>query len=343
MSLNVEFVLPLLTSLLLVSALQPTQAVERRDPKKWPFARNSIWNSPIGDQAIYVPAEIQEARARGMTIDEDIIVLRPDETSQTTVYYSSVGWSDGSQRCISYDDDRILFDGLPIPADFIVSPDTWDGLRPNSGLACLLPDGETIVQTQPFAKCETNIATSLTSSVPPVSLYGDGIRGAHGGSGLSAIGGAVRVGELVPGGTIRHVLKVNLFGRNNLYHNVEGEPDDRIGYRWPAIRADGGFDDPERTTYYGGSNPSLQMGSLLALHKDEDLGDLRTNSLGIVTEPALILARAVGIFANNSRRDYSHTYIVLVVSRLRSLCCGQYGLGRLRHHRGMGTRRPCGR
>ncbi len=36
----------------------------------------------------------------------------------------------------------------------------------------------------------------------------DGTYGAHGGSSLSAIGGTIRLGELLPGNVIRHTLKV---------------------------------------------------------------------------------------------------------------------------------------
>lgn len=264
---------------------QPTT----RDPLLWPFTQDSIWNTPLGDGAVYVPARIRRAQERGMTIDEDILVLDNDsETPLTPIYYSNVGWApNASQRCDVYDADRLLYQ-VPIPYDFVVSPDTWDGLRPNSGLAVLVDDNYTIVQTQPFARCQPGgIGTTLLSNVPTQNLRTDqGIRGAHGGSGLSAIGGTLRVGELVPGGVIQHALKVNLFGRYNLYRGS-------TGYRWPAVKADSGFDDPDAGNYYNGTNPALQMGSLLALHPSEDLSSSEGNSLGLETEAALILARAL--------------------------------------------------
>ncbi len=37
------------------------------------------------------------------------------------------------------------------------------------------------------------------------------------------------------------------------------------GYRWPAINADGGYNSPGDINYYGGSNPNVVEGSLLAL------------------------------------------------------------------------------
>ena len=96
-----------------------------------------------------------------------------------------------------------------------------------------MPDGRTIKQTQPFARCTPEYGTSRCL-FGDEELYGPGYYGAHGGSGLSCIGGTLRVGELVPGaGPIRHVLKVNLYAARNLHYD-----DETRGYRWPArIRA----------------------------------------------------------------------------------------------------------
>src|SRR5256712_4242786 len=93
---------------------------------------------------------------------------------------------------------------------------------------------------------------------------------------LSSLGGVIRLGELVPGGTIRHALKVNLFGRDN-YYTGSGS------FRWPATTADGCAPG-----CYGGSVPALRMGSLLALPPSFDV-----NAMGLETgEPAKILAHA---------------------------------------------------
>src|SRR2546425_4506153 len=106
-------------------------------------------------------------------------------------------------------------------------------------------------------------------------LLKTGNSGAHGGSMLSSLGGVIRLGELVPGGTIRHALKVNLFGRDN-YYTGSGS------FRWPATTADGCAPG-----CYGGSVPALRMGSLLALPPSFDV-----NAMGLETEPAKILAHA---------------------------------------------------
>src|SRR2546427_4604392 len=102
-------------------------------------------------------------------------------------------------------------------------------------------------------------------------------RRGHGGSGLSSLGGTIRLGELVPGGVIRHVMKINLYGLNNYYYGTTQ------GYRWPASQADGCA-----SSCYGGTTQALRMGSLLAIP-----ASVNVDSLGLETEPAKILARAL--------------------------------------------------
>ena len=81
----------------------------------------------------------------------------------------------------------------------------------------------------------------------------------------------MRLGELVPGGTIRHSLKLNIDSAN--FYPGFG------GYRWPAWKSDAGG------AGYGGSIPEVRMGSLLA-----PKADFPTNTLE--TEPGKILAAA---------------------------------------------------
>jgi hypothetical protein len=83
------------------------------------------------------------------------------------------------------------------------------------------------------------------------------------------------MGELVPGGAIRHALKVSV---NKLY--LAYNDNDSRGFRWPARKSDGGSD-----TNYQGNVPALEMGALLALQPDVDVLQLRT-------EPARMIATA---------------------------------------------------
>lgn len=248
-----------------------------RDVKKWPFASTSIWNMPVGSDAKYVHARLEQAQEQGMTIDEDLIVLT-ETAPLTEIYINNAGWDKNKNRCTI--EGGLIF-SAPIPDDFVVSPDTWDGQTPNSGLAVLMPDGRTIKQTQPFARCEAGKAATSRYVFEDQDLYGEGMYGAHGASKLSAIGGALRVGELRPGsGMVRHALKVNIYAAKNLYYDEVTK-----GYRWPAKSA-----DSYAPGNYGRkrSIPAVKecrMGALLAIPAGWNL-----DSLGFETEPARMLA-----------------------------------------------------
>ena len=249
-----------------------------RDPLKWPFSQNSIWNMPIGSEAVYVHAKIQKAMKAGLTNDEDYIVLRPD-APLVDIYLNHAEWDPEKDRCTI--DGGILF-SAPIPKTFIVSPETWRGTTPNAGLAVLMPDNRTIKQTQPFSFCDPTQGATSKFRFDDVDIFGDGIHGAHGGSGLSAIGGALRVGELTPtSGPIRHALKVNLFGGRNLFYD-----EDTKGFRWPAKVADA-YAHENYGTLRTDPVKECRMGALLAIPADYNL-----HSFGFETEPGLILAEA---------------------------------------------------
>src|SRR5437867_8660335 len=237
----------------------------------WPFSRDSIWNLPIGANAVYVPANIKKPTAAGMTTDVDVLILTPN-APPTNVSYNGDAWSGGS-RCNAQ--GGVLF-SAPIPADFVVpgaGSGNPDGTTPNYATAILAADGHTLFQGQPMARCTPNGTATMMWSQHNEDLYGTGNSGAHGGSMLSSLGGVIRLGELVPGGTIRHALKVNLFGADDYYTGYGS-------YRWPATTADGCAPG-----CYGGSVPALRMGSLLALPPSIDV-----NSMGLETNASKILA-----------------------------------------------------
>ncbi len=249
-----------------------------RDPYKWPFSQKSIWNMPIGSEARYIHAGIQKATAFGMTKDEDIIVLSPG-SPLTDIFINNAEWDANKDRCTK--DGNLLFEA-PIPENFVVSKNTWDGTTPNSGLAVLMSDGVTIKQTQPFARCQPNDFGTSKYVFSDVNIYSDGYYGAHGGSGLSAIGGTLRLGELMPNSVIRHALKVNLYAARNLYYNSKTK-----GYRWPALRADSYASSTYGSLRTENVVKECRMGALLALPVWMDI-----DSIGFETEPAKILARA---------------------------------------------------
>jgi hypothetical protein len=236
-----------------------------RQKYKQPFASTSIWNMPIGRGAVYKPANIPVHTYTAP--DADVIVMTPDDT-EVEVYTNNVGWSSGD-RCRQ---DEFAGFSVPVPVSFVV-PDERPA-TPNSSGAFLLKDGRTLVQMQPIARCVAGGRITFTAGAryPDVDLYGDGTEGAHGGSGLSSIGGTIRLGELVQNAPpVRHALKINLDGMTSISSSWQG-------FRWPAKHA-----DSCAPGCYKGQNPDLRMGALLALPPGFDRSTLET-------EPARSLA-----------------------------------------------------
>ncbi|MEN9866810.1 MAG: hypothetical protein RL748_2400 [Pseudomonadota bacterium] len=259
-----------------------------RDPFKWPFASNSIWNMPIGSDAVYIPAKLapvpgNDKWAPMPQIDDEIIVLEPD-APLTPVYKSDAAWT-GKDRCQATGD---LLLEVRMPANYVVPHN-----NKNNCATFLTADRRTLLQAQPFTRCkQEGPATSLVK-FPPVDIYGDGQRGAHGGSGLSAFGGTLRLGELRPGGPPpRHALKVDVYAKQALYACRNKES----CYRWPAIGADRyavghygtlklGRAQPFNPNQDEGPHSALKMGALLAIPANKNLA-----SMGLETEPGKMLA-----------------------------------------------------
>ena len=237
----------------------------QRDKLLWPFSSDSIWNTSIGSGAAYQPAGIVSNNAGGsptyFSQDEDVVVMTPS-APLTSVYYSGVGWT-GGDRCPAQGD---LVATVPVPADYVL-PNSGE----NNSAAFLSPDGQTVEQNQPFTRCVAAGPATTLVAFANTDIYGAGPAGAHGGSGLSALGGTIRLGEFTSG-EIHHVMKIELFAAQYYYCCVS---------HWPATVIDD-YADP---TTYGGSNPNLGPGSLLALSPTFDLS-------GLATTPGKILAQA---------------------------------------------------
>lgn len=206
-----------------------------RDPYKWPFRARSIWNMPLGSEAVYVGAGLRRSTNQQTQPDEEFIGLDPNDPV----------------KALTSDDDGAL-GKVHVPPDF-----SWDG-RWNGSAAFLRPDDDTVWQGQPLVLAAGgNPEWSMTSPADPVSLTkSKGRLGAHGGSGLSTVGGSLRDGELSGPGRIRHALKINIDCAQYCYYAGVGR-----SHRWPAVQED----DPVDRARYGGSNPSLMPGALLAL------------------------------------------------------------------------------
>jgi hypothetical protein len=156
---------------------------------------------------------------------------------------------------------------VPVPAAYTV-PNSGE----NASAAFLMPDGNTVTQNQPFTRCAAGGPATTLVTWDGEDIRGDGIAGAHGGSGLSALGGTIRVGELAAG-RISHAMKIELWAAQ--YYAC-------CAPHWPASQVDGYANGQT----YGGQYDYLGPGSLLALAPTFDRASLQT-------APAKILARGL--------------------------------------------------
>src|SRR3989449_977850 len=164
------------------TSLSPNAVV--RDALTWPFSRDSIWNLPIGAGAVYVPGNIKQPTAYGMTSDIDVLVMTPN-APVTQVYQNGDGWGGGS-RCSAQ--GGVLF-SAPIPTNFIVpgaGAGNPDGTTPNYAAAIGMAGGHTLAQGPTMARCTSGRTATMMWSQQNEDLLGTGNSGAHGGSLLSA-------------------------------------------------------------------------------------------------------------------------------------------------------------
>ena len=287
----------------------PTEPTSR-DPWLWPFAQTSIWNMPIGSGAQYVPAKL--GRADEVIVDTNLLYKVPAGAPERKVYRSAE-WID---RCnpntrleqFAWTKRKTM----PIPDDLVV-PDA----NSNNASAFLLADGRTLVQVNPLARCQAG-GPAFGEFSPDVDIYGPGIEGGHGGSGMSSIGGTLRKGELTGSGPIRHALKITL----QASRYVAPKRDGTDGYRWPALRADGyAFDGQSHA--YGGKVPELELGALLALRPE-----VTAESLGVQTEVGRKLIQALQDYGAYVVDDaYCHCHNITAEPGVELELNQKYGFG----------------
>jgi hypothetical protein len=270
-------------------------AAGTRDVRLQPFASDSIWNTPIGSGAQYVPSGLSPnpGQHQGFPdgtdiswadmphLDHERVILHP-EAPITSIEYTSVGIGNGN-KCSPTDDQpptSPLPYALPIPSSYVVPSNNGNGCT-----TILAPDGHTLKQMQPFARCEAGgVATTKHTQFADGDLFKDGRIGSHGGSRLSGLGGTIRMNELSPGAHApRHAIKLNVFSAE-VFHDCG--PDVGITCsRWPASVADGAA-----ATQYGtapGIDPPLgmKMGAHVAIPPTVDI-----TALGLRTDPGRQLA-----------------------------------------------------
>ncbi len=121
-----------------------------RDPLQWPYASGSIWNTPIGSNAEYVPQPIDPDHTRGIHVDAVVTVMRP-QAELMDVYGTQYAWQDGANpttRCEKWSNTVHL--RLPIPTSYVT---VFSSSRANNPGAVLLPDGKTLKHPYCFQVC----------------------------------------------------------------------------------------------------------------------------------------------------------------------------------------------
>lgn len=251
-----------------------------RNKYQLPFSSAHLANVAIGSNASYYPAGIywrSDASNQGtydgkFDSDQDIIILKDNSGVSLKNVYQSPGYGWGgpaNERCTSTGN---LINQMPFNDSWII-PDNGA----NNSTSVLMPDGHSIKQTQPLAHCSGSPWTSIYN-FDTIDIYGTSVKGPHGGSTLTGAAFAIKKGEWASG-AIHHVMAVNLFAAH--YYKSD------CSYSWPATSVDGYCGEYYAAGYpkYGGSNPYLRPGALLALKPDFNVNGLRT-------EPGRILARA---------------------------------------------------
>jgi len=220
-----------------------------------PFSSTSPWNYPIGSGAQYVDAQISGGI---WAVENGMPILAPNAPMRA-LRNNGDWWPDAACNASGSSQNVPIPDGYVVPAP----PSGGDGTLPNRTGGVLLADGATIVEFQYATRCQSTGPLTVGAVRCSHSVYGSGLCGfaAHGGSGLSGVGGVLRVHELT--GAIQHALKLTI--------GVEEMSSCNGGFRWPAVAADTGFNDGGDHQYSGGVC-AMRMGSLLALQPSYDCG-----------------------------------------------------------------------
>lgn len=232
----------------------------------WPYASDSIWNMPIhtdseyyfiGDNFYHHNKYVDDVFFAKINVDDPIRAVRQNNCG---------GWGNKCEDCGAHPN-------LPAMIRF---PDMEIGCGTANNTFCFsFPDGKWIL-SQAMGRSETNGKLFIRSwtKFQNINVRGHGLeRGGHGATSLSALGGTIRLGELISDHDIRHSLKVTAWALEYCY---------RSSHRWPAHNSDGYSSD------YRGFRPKLKIGALLALHQDADL-----DAMGFETVVGKKLAKAM--------------------------------------------------
>ena len=243
------------------------QAATTRDPALWPFDKSGIWNLPIGGSATFTSANFPASTGNGVNTEDEMIMIDPNSPLRQT-YMRTGEWN---ATCSGGTD----FGSFHVP-DGLTTPLTSGSFLPNNTGGALKSDGRTIQEGIWIARCAgTGPLYWGYGQLGTHDIYGSGIvggqGGGHGGSGLSAVGGSIRHWEIQNDEPIRHALKLTV--------PTAVLSKSTTGFKWPAVRADSGWNGSDCFSY-SGSTPAAVMGALVALPPSVNVDSLATTPFG---------------------------------------------------------------
>lgn len=216
----------------------------------------SIWNTPLGDAAEVVPASLIYPTENDGKVYQDrvhfgyagnpvkIFSARLVDPDTGAFYERREPWKSGGTARVH-----------------VTPGDTGPGAYKGGNHLCAFPlenDDTRMWHGHPLGLVDGGdpAVRYVDPHDRPVDLYGQGHRGAHGGSHMSGIGGCIRQWEMDSPNVdaINHAIEININGPNMFY----GDP--TFGKVWPANST-----DSYARTGYKGTNKYLMMGSLLRL------------------------------------------------------------------------------
>ena len=250
-----------------VAPTSPGNNTGGRDPLTWPFPQSSIWNQPIGTGAAYVDAGFTPAA--NISADDDWWIVTSSSDPVTNVYNPN-SWT---HRC-----GGTAWNSTTAFPSALLVPDAQPPDTPNYASAILQPDGRTIQQYEPTARCAAG-GPLFGYQAPTVDIYGDG--------------------------DLRRALRLRTF-QHRRHHPRRGIETLRRGHpSCPEARGVGaevlllffqpaGFPlarekaDDYAASQYHGTNPALTEGSLLAIPASVNI-----SSLGLATDAGRKIAQAL--------------------------------------------------
>jgi hypothetical protein len=237
---------------------------------KNPFAANSIWNTRLASGARYVDAGFSATeQANFIPGSMGVHKVNPNDPLRKVYKRTSTHFSD---YCSGVD-QSVMWYQVNLPNSFIVNSSL------DNGFHIFVFPNNTVRSGLGWERCAQGgqAAQVYKGEANGYSLAGDGLTDPDmglGAAGLVSIGGMIRAGELTSpaGAPISHALKVQLV-HPTLYCN---NSDSTKGYRWPARSADSGACTAGSPRRYEGTNPHVEMGSLLAMLPSYNCNALQT-------------------------------------------------------------------